>query len=105
MMPAMIFASVDLPEPFGPVMATNLSLMVRLTSRMISVVLPTARQRAVDLAVDVFLGAKADLGEVCAGLGNRDILACCDRDQVLDRDSLEADRLLECIADAKIGTL
>src|SRR5699024_6608813 len=64
-------------------------------------------QAGVHLAVDVVLGAQAYLGEVGAGVGDAQgaLLAGGDAQQVQHLDALEADRLLEGIADALVGPL
>ena len=64
-----------------------------------------ARKRAVNLAVYVVLCAKADLGKICTRLGNRNVLARCDGNELLDGDSLKAHGLLESKADAALGAL
>jgi hypothetical protein len=64
----------------------------------------TARERSVDLAVNVILSAKSDLGKIRASLGNAGLLACRKRDQILNRDALESYGLLKREADARICT-
>ncbi len=59
-----------------------------------------AREGSIHLAVDIFLGAESDLGEILAGLAGGQRFARRQGDEVLDRDALEADGLLEGKADA-----
>lgn len=65
----------------------------------------SAGQRCVHLPVDVVLGTQPHLGQIAARLRHPDLLARGQGDQVLHRQALEADRLLEGKADPLLGPL
>ena len=65
-----------------------------------------AGQRHVHLAVQVVVGAEANLGKIGAALVLAElVLARRQKQQVVDGDALEAGRLLEAVADAALGAL
>ena len=64
-----------------------------------------AGQGAVHLPVDIVLGAQAHLRKIVAGLRHADALSAGQGDQILHRQPLEANRLLEGKADPLLGPL
>ncbi len=64
-----------------------------------------AGQADVHLAVEIIVGAEADLAEVAQHLSLLSFSFPAARQQVVDRDALEARRLLEGVADAAAGAL
>ncbi len=64
-----------------------------------------AGQAGVHIPVDIVPGAQTNFGQIFAGPGGGEAASRREGDQVLDLDSLEAYRLLECETDTASGSL